>query len=497
MMEQVTSQFVRRIIIRSLWMMLFPILLFAGSAVAQPYPDALWTRIFGGEYGDAAYDIQQTPDGGYIVAAQTFSFGSGTYLIKLDAAGDTLWTRVHEEHEDIQFSKTIASELTADGGFIILGEGRVNMTGHPCLTKTDSLGNILWAKAFEIYEDSWQAKDMCQTSDGGYAIVANKRIGTSPNITFIKTDSLGDTLWTKSCGGPGSYHACGVLETEDGGYTIAGTVWTPDESSRYYLVKTDSGGNPLWEQTYGPEWQFWASALAQTSDGGYVIAGEVCYGDDSNDIYVVWVDASGDTLWARTYEFRIGDNVSRIEATDDDGFIICGTTILMPPDSSDEFLIRINQFGDTLWTRTYGAQSSEEYSSGSAVRQTLDGGYVIAGSIYNDSTQSMDVYVVKTGPDIAAVDVPRPLPTTIVLHQNYPNPFNATTRIAFDLPKAGPVTLRVYDLLGREVATLVEGIRAAGHHTALFDGSGFASGIYFYRLEAAELHETKKMVLLK
>jgi len=92
---------------------------------------------------------------------------------------------------------------------------------------------------------------------------------------------------------------------------------------------------------------------------------------------------------------------------------------------------------------------------------------------------------------------PRPLPNTFALHQNYPNPFNGSTRIAFDLPKAGPVTLRVYDLLGREVATLVDGVRVAGQHSVLFDGSRLASGIYFYRLEAGGGHEVKKMVLLK
>jgi len=71
------------------------------------------------------------------------------------------------------------------------------------------------------------------------------------------------------------------------------------------------------------------------------------------------------------------------------------------------------------------------------------------------------------------------------------------TRIAFDLSRAQPLTLRVYDLLGREVATLIDGARAAGHYSIQFDGSALASGIYFYRLEAGGLHETKKMVLLK
>jgi len=191
------------------------------------------------------------------------------------------------------------------------------------------------------------------------------------------------------------------------------------------------------------------------------------------------------------------DNASRIEATDDGGFIVCGTTTLLSPDDTDAFLVKMNSSGDTLWTRTYGIPTHENYAVGSAVRQTQDGGYIIAGSYYSDSTHSNDVYIVKTGPDVSAVDMLRPLPNTFALHQNYPNPFNAMTRIAFYLPKAQPVTLKVYDLLGREVATLVEGIRAAGRHSVLFDGSRLASGIYFYRLEVGGFAEVKKMVLLK
>ncbi|MFH1011933.1 MAG: T9SS type A sorting domain-containing protein, partial [bacterium] len=90
-----------------------------------------------------------------------------------------------------------------------------------------------------------------------------------------------------------------------------------------------------------------------------------------------------------------------------------------------------------------------------------------------------------------------PLPQTAALRQNYPNPFNITTRITFDLPAAGPVTLKVYDLLGREVATLVNGMNAPGHHSVLFDGSNLPSGIYLYRIEMGSVREAKKMLLLK
>lgn len=89
------------------------------------------------------------------------------------------------------------------------------------------------------------------------------------------------------------------------------------------------------------------------------------------------------------------------------------------------------------------------------------------------------------------------MPTSYALHQNYPNPFNASTRITFDLPEAGLVTLKVYDVLGRKVATLIEGVREAGYHSSQFDGLNLPSGIYFCRLETGGIVKAKKMVMLK
>ena len=85
----------------------------------------------------------------------------------------------------------------------------------------------------------------------------------------------------------------------------------------------------------------------------------------------------------------------------------------------------------------------------------------------------------------------------IGLHQNLPNPFNPTTRILFTLPESSPVTLKVYDTLGREVATLVEGMYSAGEHSVIFNGNGLSSGTYFYRLITQHLTQTKAMVLIK
>ena len=89
------------------------------------------------------------------------------------------------------------------------------------------------------------------------------------------------------------------------------------------------------------------------------------------------------------------------------------------------------------------------------------------------------------------------IPTEFALSQNYPNPFNPTTNIQFAVPQAGPVSLRVYDVLGREVARLVDDVLQPGYYTARFEGHTLASGVYFYRLIAGGVVEMRKMQLVK
>ncbi|MBK9331774.1 MAG: T9SS type A sorting domain-containing protein [Ignavibacteria bacterium] len=84
-----------------------------------------------------------------------------------------------------------------------------------------------------------------------------------------------------------------------------------------------------------------------------------------------------------------------------------------------------------------------------------------------------------------------------MLYQNYPNPFNPKTTIKFSVSKQGLITLKVFDILGNEVKTLVNDLRNAGEHSVVFDGAGIASGIYFYKLVSGEFAETKRMILLK
>ena len=407
--------------------------------------DTLWTRTYGGNGVSKAYSIKQTIDGGYVIAGMTNSFGAGgwdMYAVKTDAQGDTLWTHTYGgSYDDYAYD----AEQTTDGGYVIAGY-------------TASFG----AGGCDFY--------------------------------VVKTNSDGDTLWTRTYGGTGNDLAYAIELTTDGGYVVAGGTESFGAGSfDFYVVKTNSQGDTMWTRTYGGSEEERANSIQQTSDGGYVIAGLTDSSAYGYPLYVVKTNSQGDTLWTRTYG-AVGEFTTPIRQTTDGGYVIAGT--LFSAGYVDFYVVRTNGQGDTLWTRTYGG-SNWDYAY--SIQQTTDGGYVIAGAKSPLEGGASDFYVVKTGPDTpnAASDKKSVIPAAFALEQNFPNPFNPTTQISYALPKGGTVTLTVSNLLGQKVATLAHEMQVAGTHAISFDGSALPSGIYFYRLQGGDFVQTKKMMLLR
>jgi hypothetical protein len=156
--------------------------------------------------------------------------------------------------------------------------------------------------------------------------------------------------------------------------------------------------------------------------------------------------------------------------------------------------MKINDQGDTLWTSTYGGILEEWAVS---IQQTTDGGYIVAGRTESFGAGGTDIYLVRIASESAVAPTSLSVPLRYSLHPNYPNPFNPSTRITYDLSNTSPVTLEVFDLLGRRVATLAKGVQPMGSYSIPFDGSILPSGLYFYRLQAGTFVQTQKMVLLK
>jgi hypothetical protein len=447
-------------IILSLWAFFFFALLFPNPLPAQ----ISFERAYDSMGWETGSSVQQTFDGGYIIAGyRNPGSGQDVYVIKTDSLGDTLWTRIY-------------------GG---------NGTDQGCSIR--------------------------QTQEGGYIIAGY----TNSDVLLIKTDASGDTLWTRTYDGSASEIGYSVQQTiPDGGYVIVGRTGSNfDPHIRdVYLVKTDSLGDTLWTKTYGYIRGDWGCSIQQTSDEGYIITGVTTdeTGVNAMDVWLLKTDAGGDTLWTRTFGGTSNEWGNSVQQTFDGGYIITAHTSSFGPRSSNVWLIKIDSSGSYIWDRIFGGNKDD---LGNSVQQTTDGGYIIAGVTYSYVALGSDIYLIKTDEDgMVGIEEEKSefgiRNAEFGLKQNQPNPFHKLTAISYQIPSSNPasriphhVSLSIYDITGRLVETLVNQVQESGVYRVEWDSrtgvSPVQSGIYFYRFTASGLDEsspyiaTKKMILLK
>ena len=460
-------------------------------------------RTYGGISRDYGNSVQQTRDEGYVVAGFTESFGAGNpdvYLVKTDSMGDTLWTRTYGGPE---FDYAHSVQQTTDGGFVITGPTTSFDAGSAdvYLVKTDSIGDTLWTRTYggPSWDWGWSVQ---QASDGGYIIAGHTySFGAgSSDIYLIKTDSKGDTLWTRTYGGTADDIGLSVQQTSDGGYIIAGQTYSFGEgSSDAYLVKTDSIGDTLWTRTYGGTADDFGVSVQQISAGGFIIVGWTgSFGSGSNDVYFIKTDSLGRALWTRTYGGSGDDQGRSVDQTSDGGYVIAGVTSVVG--FYDVYLIKTDSLGDSLWTRTFCGTGNPTYNSCS-VQETGDGGIIVTGRTDSFGAGWDDVYLIKTdslGLVVGIQEQDRKLKTEKrKALQNKPNPFQGSTVISYSLPGSAHVTLKVFDITGRLLETLVNEIQEHGSYQVQWNSNDNPSGIYFCRLQAGDFTDTKKMLLLR
>ncbi|MFC1949714.1 PKD domain-containing protein [Chloroflexota bacterium] len=393
-------------------------------AADNPSPDTEWEKIFGGSYYDSAESVQQTTDGGYIIAGKTRSYSVYSewhiYLIKTDASGNMEWQQVFTENID---SLAGSIEQTPDGGYIIGGSiaSAVTYTYDFYLAKTDASGNIEWEKLYGG-SDREMGKAARQTTDGGYIIIGTTvptGVGQE-DIYLVKTDASGNIEWEKLYGGSGYDEAFDIRQTTDGGYIFTG--YTDSNTAGWedvYLVKIDVLGNIEWEKTIGGSEYDYAYAVEQTMDGGYIMAGEtMSYGAGSFDFYLVKTDASGNTEWDTTYGGSDYEFATSLQHTTDGGYIVAGITLSYGAGSGDVYMVKTDASGNVEWEKTIGGVSSDYAHS---VCETADGGYIMAGETSSYGAGSADVYLVKLS---AGINTPVGSDVTVSLESgtvNFPS----------------------------------------------------------------------------
>jgi uncharacterized delta-60 repeat protein len=368
--------------------------LFTQSAYAVKF-----AKTYGRTSNDYATSVRQTSDGGYIVAGETRSFGwySDIILIKTDANGDTVWAKTYGgTRHDYAYSV----QQTSDGGYIVAGVTHSIVSRDIILIKTDTNGNRIWDKTYDRTNDfvtlfaNDYAYSVQQTSDGGYIVAGYTSLGYH-DILLIKTNANGNIQWAKTYRRTLDNYAYSVQQTSDGGYIVAGRTLSSSASSwDVFLIKTDTGGNIRWAKTYGSWGDVYAYSVQQTSDGGYIVAGYTnSFGADSVDILLIKTDANGNIIWTKTYGGTNYDYAYSVQQTSDGGYIVAGSTDSFGADSVDILLIKTNANGNIQWAKTYGGTRNDYAYS---VQQTSDGGYIVAGYTNSFGAGGYDIFLIKT-----------------------------------------------------------------------------------------------------
>ncbi|MDR2207326.1 MAG: T9SS type A sorting domain-containing protein [Flavobacteriaceae bacterium] len=454
-------------------------------------PAIQWEKNWGGSGEDRANSVQQTTDGGYIAAGFTFSNDgdvSGNqgnadfWVVKLDANGNLDWKKaLGGTAED----RANSIEQTTDGGYIVAGYTRSNngdVSGNHGLSdfwvvKLDGSGNLEWQKTLGGTADD-RANSVQETTDGGY-IVAGYTNSNNGDVSgnhgqadfwIVKLDGSGNFQWQKALGGSFIDEAYSVRQTADGGYIAAGhtvSINTGDVTGNhgindFWVVRLDSGGALIWQKALGGTQQDIARSIQQTADGGYIVTGHTQSNDDDvsgnhgfDDFWVVKLDTSGGLEWQKTLGGSDIDQAHSVQQTTDSGFIVLGHSFSNNGDVSgnhgswDFWVVRLDNTGTLQWQKNLGGSDSDVTAS---IQQTTDGGFVAAGCSFSnngdvsDNNGDFDFWIVKLEPE--------PLGVSDIFKESvhiYPNPFTNIINIS-DIKGIKSITLS--DVSGRTIKSI-------------------------------------------
>jgi len=302
---------------------------------------------------DIGYSIKQTSDGGYILAASTSPTGynggaSGVWILKLNSNGDIRNQKTFTgsgkmfgvTNEEVPFS----IQETSDGGYVVAGytQSTDQQGRNGWILKLDSSLSVVWQNTYgNLYEQ--QAESIRQTSDHGYIVAGSGFgfVGTGNAAWVFKLDQNGAIQWQKAYGGNNNSYANSVELTSDGGYIVAGyTDSFGAGSNDGWVLKLDVNGNIEWQKTYGGSNSDFFKSIRKAKDGGYIVVGmSVISG--WGDIWILKLDSNGNILWQKYYSPGIANDVWE---TSDGGYIVAADIYTISGEN-DVLLLKIDGNG--------------------------------------------------------------------------------------------------------------------------------------------------------
>ncbi|MEA3477091.1 MAG: T9SS type A sorting domain-containing protein [Bacteroidota bacterium] len=375
----------------------FTAILFYAIAFAQS-PQLQWSKTYGGSEDDYAMEIVVCTEG-YLIAGHTKSYGHANdnydvYLIRIDGQGNVLWTKTYGGSQDELVAKC---EQTHNGGFIISGVtqswGLGGSDGY--ILRVDANGDSLWSKNYG--GETWdQFYCGIPTLKGGYAFAGYSSVYMKGDqFYFVKTEGDGDSSWTYTVGGDNQDYGIYMRQNDDQSYITVGHTWSEGDESQVYLVMTDKDGGWNWTKAFGGPLEEYAIWMDVTDDPGYVIVGSTqSYGHGSSDFWLVNTDNEGTPMDTYTFGGGSSETANGASRDVDGGILIAGDTWSFGVQAPDVFIMKVTEDGDSIWSLTWG---DEDWEYAYEIKPTLDGGYIAVCREYSVTTGDNNILVLKYG----------------------------------------------------------------------------------------------------
>ncbi|MBA3970911.1 MAG: T9SS type A sorting domain-containing protein [Bacteroidetes bacterium] len=480
-------------------------ILFSTTAFAQ----VKFEKVYGSTGYDKGYSVAQMYDIGYAVVGTTTSFGSGStdvYLLKTDSMGIAVGQKTFG---GINIDQAYSIESTSDSGLVIAGyTNSFGAGGYDMyVIKTDKNCNTVWEKTYG--GTNWDfAYSVQQTYDGGYIIAGGTYSSGngSEDMYLVKTNSDGDTLWTKTYGGINDDEIKSIKQTVDSGFIFTGyTKSMGDVSGDIYAIRTDRNGNTIWTYKYSGGSEDYSYDVLEDSSGPfpfYYIAGETKISPTNLEGIVLTVGPTGFLVTTKLYVGAAHDGVNSIAQTVDGRFATVGYTYSFGAGMSDLVMYREKPIGTYAGSTSFGGGNIDK---GYCIKNTKDGGYIMCGTSLSFSALDR-IFLIKT--DSMGVATGGVINTTTGINSLskasgskftvYPNPANDAITIVTGLDASSDTDLIVIvtDLLGREKLSLPI-LMNASSSPILLNTQGLETGVYFINLSGENYFSAQKLIIQK
>jgi uncharacterized delta-60 repeat protein len=466
-----------------------------------------WEQRYNGTGNGPDYASAIAVDNSGNVIVTGYSMGNGTNFdyvtIKYSSLGILMWVKRYNAPGN---GEDRANSVTTDdaGNIYVTGNCQVNGSDYDCVTiKYNPAGTVQWTQAYNALPNRFDVGWSIELDLSGSIYVGGWSSAFVNNVLdcdviIIKYTPSSQQQWTGTIDGTGStiFYFAG-FDVDDLGNTYIGCTRVAAGNYDYATVKYNTTGAHLWVKIYNGPGNGYDRATSIKESGGNVYVTGYSMGIGTNyDYATIKYNSFGTMQWIQRYNGPVNDSdYAWSLAADGTGVYVTGGTDNGNVQFYDYSTIKYSHSGILQWTQGYnGPANSIDVSS--CIGLDTSGNVYITGKSYGLNAAGYDYATIKysSGADKLILNN---APPEFKLNDNFPNPFNPTTNIEFIIPSSSLVKLAVYDMLGREVQTLVNGQLNAGTHNAQWNASSYPSGVFFYRITAGNFTETKKMILVK